>query len=71
MWKAGAEQIPKLTVRVRSKPHGNQWIERSYDHWDSPSSITRLAQFAQVDGEVVRRGQGVGVVLAEHPAAAV
>ena len=27
-------------------------------------------QVRQVDGEVVRRGQGVGVVVAEHPAAA-
>ena len=29
-----------------------------------------LAQAAQVDGEVIRRGQGTGVVIAEYPAAA-
>ena len=29
-----------------------------------------LAEVAQVVGEVVRRGQGVGVVLAEYSAAA-
>jgi hypothetical protein len=29
--------------------------------------IIRLAQCAQVSGEAVRRAQGVGVVLAEHP----
>ena len=28
-----------------------------------------LAQFAQVGGEVVGRGEGVGVVVAQHPAA--
>jgi len=28
-----------------------------------------LAQRRQIGGEVVDRGQGVGVVLAEHPAA--
>jgi hypothetical protein len=30
-----------------------------------------LAQAPQVGGEVARRAQGFGVVLAEHPAAAV
>jgi hypothetical protein len=36
----------------------------------SDSGCTGFPERAQVGGEIARRGQGVGVVVAEHPAAA-
>jgi hypothetical protein len=38
---------------------------------EHPKPSRQLSKLGQVDSEVVRRGQGVGVVVAEHPAAVV
>ena len=75
---------PAACSPSRARPTARLLAEARVSGWSSPRTRRRrvrvssssvagllvLAQRAQVDGEVVGRGEGVGVVVAQDPAAA-